>query len=279
MEYYYGVLQINAASAWSGHLAAPVDRPAKPCYIFLYKFMSGHSKWATIKRAKAVTDKKKGAAFTKLSKAVTLAARGGPDPMANFKLRLAIDKAKEANMPKDTIDRAIKRGTGELEGAIIEEITYEGFGPGGVAVIISTLTDNKNRTVSNIKHIFASNGGNMGNANSVMWMFERKGVIRVSVAGLDQAAKEELELKFIETGAQDIKEEDAFLAIHTTVENLQKTKDAVEKMNQKIESADLEFVPKELLNVDDATKQKLEGLFEALDSDDDVQDFYSNANF
>jgi len=142
--------------------------------------MSGHSKWAQIKRQKGATDQKRGNLFTKLAKGITIAARdGGGDPASNFKLRLAVDQAKQSNMPKDNIERAIKRGAGELEGGQIEEAIYEGFGPSGVAIIIETLTDNKNRTVSNVKHILTKYGGGLGSSNSVLWQFERKGVVRI----------------------------------------------------------------------------------------------------
>lgn len=242
--------------------------------------MSGHSKWATIKRAKGATDIKRGAAFTKLARAITVAARsGGGDQTMNFKLRLAIDKARDGNMPKDTIERAIKRGTGELEGAQIESLTYECFGPGGVALIVEALTDNKNRTVSNLKHILQEHGGNLGSANSVMWMFERKGVIRLPAAGLDPKTREELELKIIETGAQDIKDEDGFLTIYTAADQLQEVKEKLEKIGQKVEHADTEFVAKESVAIDESVKSRLEKLFEALDADDDVQDFYTNAQY
>lgn len=240
--------------------------------------MSGHSKWATIKRAKAVTDKKKGVAFTKLSKLITIAARSGGDPTANFKLRMIMDKAREANMPSDTVDRAIKRGTGELEGAVIEGISYEGFGPGGVAVVVETLTDNKNRTVANVKHIFTKHGGNLGSTNSVMWMFDRKGVIVLNAADFDTGKKEELELKLIEGGAQDIKEADSFLTIYTAPEDLHKVKGVLDAMGLKTDSAELEYVGKESVAMDEANKEKLLGLFEELDADDDVQNFHSNGN-
>ncbi|MBI3626720.1 YebC/PmpR family DNA-binding transcriptional regulator [Candidatus Uhrbacteria bacterium] len=252
--------------------------------------MSGHSKWATIKRQKAVTDKKKGAAFTKLSKILTVAARAGGDPTMNFKLATAIEKAREANMPSDTIDRAIKRGTGELGGAQIETITYEGFGPGKAAVIVETLTDNKNRTVSNLKHIFSSHGGALGNSSSVMWMFERKGVIMVPFSGLAAASgvaggsggaggslKDDFELKAIEAGAQDIKEEAEFLIIYTAPEELTKVKGGIEALGVKIESSELEYIGKEQVKISDEVKAKLEALFEELDVDDDVQNFYTNA--
>lgn len=240
--------------------------------------MSGHSKWATIKRAKAVTDKKKGMAFTKLAKNITIAAKaGGGDPNSNFKLRLAIEKARGANMPKDNVERAIKRGTGELEGATLEELTYEGFGPGGAAVIIETLTDSRNRTINDLKNIMTKHGGNIGTPNSVAWMFERKGVLSIPVAGADQKTKEDLEMKIIEAGAQDLKEDGDHIYVYTAPADLQKVNEALEKQGNKIENADLEFVAKETLKIDDAAKEKLTGLFEALDENDDVQNFFTNA--
>ena len=242
--------------------------------------MSGHSKWSKIKRQKGASDQKRGNLFTKVSKLVTIAARdGGGDPAMNFKLRLAIDQARAVSMPKDNIEKAIKRGTGELEGGLIEEIIYEGFGPGGVAIVIETLTDNKNRTVANIKHILTKYGGSLGSSNSVLWQFEQKGIIRIESGELRVENFDEFQLQVIDMGADDIQEEDGELIIYTKPTSLQKTKEALEKQETKIANAELEFIPKEKTAVDDNLKAKLEKIFNNLEEDDDVNNFYTNANF
>ncbi len=237
--------------------------------------MSGHSKWAKTHRKKGVADAKRGAIFTKLANAITIAAKElGGDPETNFKLRLAIEKARQGNMPKDNIERAIKRGTGELNGAQIEEIIYEGFGPGGVALIIETLTDNKNRTVASVKHALSKHGGNLGSSNSVMWMFERKGVMNILPKEQD---KDELILKIIDLGADDVIEEDEGLTIYTKMENFKTIKENLEREDLNTDYAEIEYVPKESVAVDESTKIKIEKLFEDLDNDDDVNNFYTNA--
>lgn len=237
--------------------------------------MSGHSKWATTHRKKEAADAKRGAIFTKLANALTVAAREmGGDPETNFKLRLATERAKQANMPKDNIERAIKKGTGELEGVQIEEMIYEGFGPNGVALIIEALTDNKNRTVSEIKHVLAKHGGKLGSTNTVMWMFEKKGVLHINTQGKN---KEELQLKIIDLGADDVKEEDDGLTIYTKMEDFKEVKDKLEKEGLDIDYAEIEYVPKETVKVDEETKTKIEKLFEDLDNLDDVNNFYTNA--
>jgi YebC/PmpR family DNA-binding regulatory protein len=236
--------------------------------------MSGHSKWASIKRQKGATDAKRGALFTKLGNAITIAARaGGGDPATNFKLRIEIDKARAANLPKDNIERAIKRGTGEESKTQIEEVTYEGYGPGKVAIIVKGITDNKNRTISAVRQIFEKHGGTLGQSGAVSWMFDAKGVIRVNKAG--QSA-EELELKAIDLGAQDLKEEGTELVIYTEPDKLQTVKDGLEKNNMAIEFAELDLVPQNYTKFDDAIKEKLMKLFEALDEDPDVSNYYSN---
>jgi YebC/PmpR family DNA-binding regulatory protein len=241
--------------------------------------MSGHSKWAKIHRKKGAADAKRGAIFTKLTNNITLAARqGGGDIDSNFKLRLAVEKAKQANMPKDNIERAIKKGTGELEGTTIEEITYEGFGPAGSAFMVEVVTDNKNRSAAEVKHIFAKYGGNLGGSGSVSWQFEQKGVILISAADY-QTRREEIELELIDAGAEDIKEEDDSVEVVTKTEDLQKVKEAIEKLNLKIESADLEWIPKEEVNLEnEEDKKKIEAFMEALDENSDVQEFYTNVS-
>lgn len=241
--------------------------------------MSGHSKWATIKNQKASTDAKRGAMFTKLARNITVAARDkGGDPEMNAALRSAIDKAKEFNMPKDNIERAIKRGTGELEGANIEEITYEAFGPEGVALIIKCITDNRNRTVANIRHILTKHGGSLGEANTVIWMFEEKGVLRFSKDQFKEKniSRDEFELSIIDAGAEDIKDEEAETVIYANAKDLHKIKGAVEEKNISVESAELEWIAKNEVAVNEESKEKTGRLFEALGNDEDAQEVYSN---
>jgi YebC/PmpR family DNA-binding regulatory protein len=241
--------------------------------------MSGHSKWSTIKRTKGAADAKRSALFTKVSKLITIAARDkGGDPETNFSLRLAIDKAKAANMPKDNIERSIKRGTGELEGGIIEELYYEGFGPAKVAVIVKCLTDNKNRSSSSIKHIFSKSGGAMGGPNSVSWQFDKKGVIRIENEKIADKNMDELELQIIDLGAQDMKKTDEALTIYTKIEDLQNVSKGLEAMDIKIEYAEIEYVPKETISISEDNNKKLEKFFDALDEDEDVDDYYTNLN-
>jgi len=235
--------------------------------------MSGHSKWATIKRAKGATDVKRGQKFTKLARGVAIAAReGGGDPVTNFKLRLAIDKARSFNMPKDNIDRAIAHGTGkDKEAAVIEEGLYEGFGPGKVGVLVAVATDNKNRTAGDIKQIFSKNNGAIAGPGSVKWQFEQKGVIRISGALTD-----EQELALMDAGAEDIRKEEEGTTIYTAVPNFRVMSDAVGKLGLTPADSGLEWVPKETVAIDDTAHARLGKLFEALDEHDDVQDFYSN---
>jgi YebC/PmpR family DNA-binding regulatory protein len=241
--------------------------------------MSGHSKWKTIQRVKQTQDKKRGNLFTKLAHGITVAAReGGGDSTANFKLRLVMDQAKQANMPKDNIERAIKRGTGELAGAKIEEVIYEGYGPAGIALVIQTLTDNKNRAVSAIKHILSKYGGSMGGTGSVLWMFERRGVIRIMNYESRIKNREEFELKMIDSGAEDIKEEDKILVIFTKPEDLQKVKEGLEGENIQPDYAEIEWFAKNSVELkDEAAKNKLDKLFAELDDNPDVNDYYTNA--
>lgn len=238
--------------------------------------MSGHSKWSKIKRQKGAADQKKGAIFSKLAKEIFLAARqGGGDPEMNFSLRMVVDKAKAANMPKDNIERAIKKGTGEdTEGAQIEEIIYEGYGPGGVALLIETATDNRNRTGAEIKHILSKHGGNLGASGSVAWMFHRKGVIVIE--GVTDA--DELTLTAIDAGAEDVEKEDTTITITTEPEKLIATKEALEAAGHTIASAELEKKPNNLTALEDAGDQdKLERIIEGLSDCDDVTNFYTNA--
>lgn len=238
--------------------------------------MSRHSKWAKIKRQKAVEDIKRGALFTKLAHSITIAAKEGGDPATNFKLRLAIDQARALNMPRENIERAIKRGTGELtDGTKIEAVLYEGFLPGGIALVIEALTDNKNRTTSVVKHFLNKYGGSLGAPNSVLWMFAKKGVIRCKKSG-DQD-KEKFELKLIEAGAEDIVEEDDGWTVYTNPEELQKVKENLEKENITVEFAEIEFVAKNKIEITDpGLREKLENLCNELDEEDDINNYFVN---
>lgn len=236
--------------------------------------MSGHSKWAQIKRQKEVTDLKKGQVFSKLSKAITLAAKEkGGDPETNFALRLAIEKARNANMPQANIERAINKGTGGPEGGEMEEVFYEIYGPAGAAIIVQAISDNKNRTVSEIKNILSKYGGRLGESNSVRWLFEEKGVIRTSV---NKNQKEEFILAAIEAGAEDIREEGENIAVITKKEDFQKVKEALDK-KIKIDSATLELLAKNPVEISDPQKIKqIENLREKFEDCEDVTNIFSN---
>jgi len=242
--------------------------------------MSGHSHWAGIKHDKGIADAKRGMAFSKLARMISIAAKKGRDPSINSALRVAIEKAREINMPTENIERAIKRGTGELEGAKLEEVIFEAYGPGNTAIIIEGITDNKNRTLNEIKKILGQSGGKLAVAGSVQWLFERKGVITVSiVANQEKITKENLELKAIENGAEDISWKDDFLNILTKTEILEKVKKSLEDQGLKIESASLDWTPKNLINIDEKNRLACQKLFEALDENEDVQEIYSNLSF
>ncbi|PIR94998.1 YebC/PmpR family DNA-binding transcriptional regulator [Candidatus Falkowbacteria bacterium CG10_big_fil_rev_8_21_14_0_10_37_6] len=239
--------------------------------------MSGHSKWATTKRHKAVVDAKRSSIFTKLGNNITIAARKGGDPEMNFSLRLAIDRAKQSNMPKDNIERAVKRGTGELGGAVVEELTYEGFGPAKAAFIIEAVTDNKNRTASEIRHIFTKQGGSMGATGSVSWNFEHKGVITVTAEVLkNNKLDEEFELELIDNGAEDIKKEEEGWTLYTLIENFQKLKQFLDAKNIPVDFAELEYVAKESKEVNDSDKQKIEQFINALEENGDISNYYTD---
>lgn len=238
--------------------------------------MSGHSKWSTIKRAKAVNDAKKGAIFTKISNLITMAVKEkGSDIDTNFTLRMAIDKAKVANMPKDNIERAIKRGNGELGGDQVEELYYEGIGPVNSQFIVKCLTDNKNRSASSIRHIFTKYGGSL---SSVMWNFDKLGVVifkKAQIKDLD-IDKEVLELELIDAGAQDIKIEDEDYVIYTQVSDLQTVKEVLENKNININSADLNYIAKEEQEISETDTEKVENFVNALEDNEDVSDYYTN---
>ena len=240
------------------------------------KVMSRHSKWSKIKHTKGAADVVKGKVFTKLGRAISVAARHGGDPITNFQLRIAIDAARAANMPKETVERAIRRGTGEEGGGVIEEVLYEGYGPGSVAIVVEGTSDNKNRTAPNIRHIFSKHNGSLGGANSVLWMFERRGVIRVPHP--EQGA-EELILTLIDLGAEDVKEEDDGLTVLVSPDKLEEVKGAIEQKGIAVEYAEREYVPKDRLAIGDPeVRAKGEGLIEELDEDDDVANVYTNAD-
>lgn len=236
--------------------------------------MSGHSKWAQIKRQKGAADQKRGNLFTKLGHAISVAAReSGGNPDTNFKLRLAMDRARSFNMPKENIERAIRRGTGEEAGAEINEITYEAFGPGGVGLIIEVVTDNKNRALADVKNILSKNGGRLGTANSVNWMFERKGIIIIPAKII--ANKEEMELALIDAGAEDIQENKEALTATCAPENVENLKAEAEKNKTPVEYAGIDLVPKtkQTLNQDDLDKAKK--LITELEDSDEVNNVYS----
>ncbi len=239
--------------------------------------MSGHSKWATIRRKKAAIDSKRGKLFTKLIKEITIAAKqGGGDVEGNPRLRLAVDNAKAANMPADNIERAIKKATGELEGAVYHEVLYEGFGPGGTAILVEAATDNKNRTVAEIRHAFSKNGGSLGETNSVAWMFERKGVITVKRAGKTEDEMMEI---VIDAGVDDLQTEEEFFEITTPVENFEAVRKALAEKKLEIENASLQWIAKNTVSVSGETAEKLEKLIESLEDNDDVQNVYTSADF
>ena len=240
--------------------------------------MSGHSKWSQIKHKKAITDAKKGKLFSKLSNLISVVARQkGGDPDTNPQLRLTIEKARSFNMPSENIERAIKKGLGELEGIKMEELTIEAYGPAGTALIIEALTDNKNRTVSEIKYLLSQHGGKMAEAGSVLWLFERKGAIVIN-SSLADTNKENLELLAIDCGAQDLRwQTQELLEIYTKAEDLEKVKRALEAKNVKLESFSLDWIPKNEVKIGNPkTKESLEKLLEALDEHQDVQEIYSN---
>lgn len=237
--------------------------------------MSGHSKWAQIKRKKGAADVKKGAMFTRLGREITLAARaGGGDPDANFTLRLAIDKARAANMPKENIERAIKRGTGELsEGGQLEEVMYEGYGPGGSALLVQVLTDNRNRTASEVRHLFTRGGGNLASANAVAWMFEKRGVITIEADGQDP---DELALALIDAGADDVKVDGKEIEAYSAPEQLKALRDALEQRKIKFSSAEIAWIAKTPAQVSDEQAVQTMKLMESLEEHDDVQKVYTN---
>jgi YebC/PmpR family DNA-binding regulatory protein len=236
--------------------------------------MSGHSKWSTIKHKKGAADAKRGKIFTKVIKEVTTAARlGGGDPEGNPRLRKAIDLAKAANMPADNLERAIKKGTGELEGVVYEELMYEGYGPEGVAVVIECMTDNKKRTVADIRHLFTKYNGNLGENGCVAWMFDKIGLI---VIDKPKATEEQLMEIAIEAGAEDIIEEDEVFEVHTSVENFDAVSNAISQAGIETESAELTRLPQSTVRLEGKPARTMLKLYTLLDDHEDVQNVYAN---
>ena len=236
--------------------------------------MAGHSKWKQIKHYKAATDKKRGALFTKLIREITVAAKaGGGDPAGNARLRTAIDAAKANSMPKDNIERAIKKGTGELEGETYTEVTYEGYGPAGVAIIVDAVTDNPTRTVADVRHKFSRGGGNMGATNSVGWMFEKKGQIIIDAKGVDEDSFMETAL---DAGAEDFRREEEVYVVTTLPNDLHAVRSALEAKKLKIEDAEIAMLPKNTVKVEGKDAETVLKLIEALEDLDDVQKVWAN---
>ncbi len=237
--------------------------------------MSGHNKWSSIKHKKGAADAKRGKLFTKLIKELTVAAKnGGGDPETNARLRTAVLTARTANMPNDNIARAIKKGTGELEGAATyEDVVYEGYGPGGTAVLVEVLTDNKNRTVSDIRHVFTRSNGNLGESGSVAWMFKKKGVITVSTSSTNEDALMEVGL---EAGAEDVVTEGDTFFVYTDPNSLEPVKTAIEAKSIKIESAEVSMVPSTTIKLTGKDAENMLKLIENLEDHDDVQKVHSN---
>ena len=234
--------------------------------------MSGHNKWSTIKHKKAATDAKRGRIYTRLVKEIILAARAGGDPETNPRLRTAINTAKGENMPKDNIDRAIKRGTGEIEGAIYEEMTYEGYGHNGVGIVVDVMTDNKNRTVAELRHTFSKYGGNLAESGAVSWNFEPKGFFQVPSAGLDE---DDFMMQALEAGALDVELNDDYFDIYTAPGEFHTVLSAVEALGFPVENAELTRIPKNTIDANEFAA-KLMKLLDQLEDLDDVQKVYAN---
>ncbi len=239
--------------------------------------MSGHSKWSSIKHQKGVTDARRGKLFTKLTREVILAVRqGGSNPETNYHLRLAIQKAKDNNMPSDNIERAIKRGEGTLEGVILSELVLEGHGPGGAAILVEALTDNRNRTVQDVRNIFTRSGGGLGESGGVTWLFESKGLITIETDNLDA---DELALQAIDAGADDVNPQAGYVEIYTKPEDLETVRKALEQDNITICSAELAKIPKSTVQLDERTTIQILKLLEKLEEVDETQSVYSNVDF
>jgi YebC/PmpR family DNA-binding regulatory protein len=239
--------------------------------------MSGHSKWSTIKRKKGAADAKRGKIFTKLIKEITISAReGGGDTGANPRLRLAIDNAKAANMPADNIERAIKKATGELEGVTYHELMYEGYGPGGVAMLIEVATDNKNRSVAEVRHLLSKYNGSMGENGSVAWMFNRKGIITLPI---QNKSEDEIMDIVLEAGAEDLHTEEDFFEVQTDLESFEPVRKALVAADLQIENASLQWIAKNTVNIGGEDAEKVMKIIEVMEDSEDVQNVYSNADF
>ncbi len=237
--------------------------------------MSGHSKWATTHRQKELVDAKRGAIFTKLANIISIAAKKGGDPDSNPTLRAAVDRAREASMPKDNIERAIKKGTGELGGNQVEELYYEGIGPAGIQVIVKCVTDNRNRSASTVRHAFSKNGGSFG---AVMWNFDQAGVLMLSQTELEakKISFDDFELELIDNGANDIVQADEGLTIYTVLSDFQKMQDFLKTKGLKVESAEIEYVAKEKATLSAVDQEKCDKFLEELEDNEDVSDYYTN---
>jgi YebC/PmpR family DNA-binding regulatory protein len=239
--------------------------------------MSGHSKWHSIKHAKGIADAKRGQLFTRLTREIIIAAReGGGNPEANFKLRLAVQKARDANMPMDNIDRAIKRGTGDLEGGSMVELMMEGYGPGGVAILVQAMTDNRNRALQEIRNAFNKNNGNLSESGSVAWLFEQKGILTVKTGGKDP---DEVGLVAIDAGADDAKTEGDSVEVYTRPDALEGVRKALTDQNIEVESAEVSMIAKQTVSLDDKNAFRVLRLMDRLEELDDVQSVSSNADF
>ena len=242
--------------------------------------MSGHSKWSTIKHQKGAADAKRGVIFTKLSRDIALAVRegGGVDPVMNFKLRLALDRAKDNNMPQDSINRALKRGSGEgSDGESLEQITYEGYGPGGGAILLQAVTTNRNRTAADVRSTFSRGGGNLGESGCVAWNFELRGVVTIDMG--DEERAEELGLLAIDAGAEDIQIDEGVLEIYSPIEQLQDVQKAVRSEDVAVRSSEMAMVPKTTIALGDREAEQTLRLLDALEDLDDVQKAFTNADF
>jgi len=234
--------------------------------------MSGHSKWSTIKRAKGVADQKRGALFSKLSRELAIAARqGGADPQMNVRLRLIVQKARDVNMPADNISRAIQKGAGGAEGANLVELTLEGYGPGGVAIMVAALSDNRNRTIQEVRNILTRHGGSLAESGAVAWLFDSRGIINVETTSPDEAS-----LEAIDAGAEDVKEDKGFIEVYTRPQDLEKVRRALEAKNIKVNSADITLVPRSTIMVDERTAIQNVKLLDTLEEMEDVR--YVNTN-
>ncbi len=239
--------------------------------------MSGHSKWSQIKRQKGVTDARRGQLFTKLTREIIVAAReGGSNPETNFRLRLAVQKAHDSNMPNENIERAVKRGSGELEGATLTEMVLEGYGPGGVAILVQALSDNRNRTLQDVRNVFTRSGSSLGESGCVAWLFDSKGVITIQIDNLDA---EELELQAIDAGAEDVNVENDCLEIYTKPEDLEKVRTTLAENNLSISSAEVCIVPKVTVELEEKAALQTLRMLDKLEELDDVNQVTSNADF